>query len=465
MAVRLKVFKIYSGFVDDMKGVFSCIEISIRPGIPTFDVLGLCDSSIKECRGRVKAAIISSGFVMPGGHVTVNISPAYIRKSGTCCDLPIALGLLFVSSQIKLPPDAKIYAEGELSLTGDLRPTPGCAMRLMNIAGKEGDRLTHILLPKGSETPACCAGIRAMCVGSLKEAAEVFSEGTYAPELFSPVFLKETFPDLPDLSCVKGQDKAKRAILIAAAGRHNLILLGSPGCGKTMAARLAAGIMPPMTSKEKSEVYAVNEVSALGEDLVRPFRYIHPGITPGRLIGSSRFKSPGECVLANNGILFADEICEYSPQILDLLRIPLEERRVFIRGDEDRSGIPASFVFIGAGNPCKCGNYFEKGNKCRCSPAVRKKYLGKLSGPFIDRIDLFSEMRSISEEDLGKIASGEMSDEGKRLRELTEKARRMQSDRYGEGGFNGTADGAGECILRAPKAVVDMAVKVASSDG
>ncbi|MBO4637712.1 MAG: ATP-binding protein [Clostridiales bacterium] len=462
MAVRHKVFKIFSGFVDDLEGVLAEIEISVRPGIPTFDVIGLCDSSIKECRGRVRAAVISAGFLMPGGHVTVNISPAYIKKSGTCCDLAVALGLLFVSEQLHAPRDSLIYAEGELSLTGDVRPTPGGSMRLRASCAK---RFDYKLIPGGEEIAAGSACIDAMCVNTLFDAAAIFMEDDYRPQRFDPSMLSEVTPELPDISCVKGQEKAKRAILIAASGRHNLMLLGSPGCGKTMAAKLTSEIMPPLTDKEKCEICAINEIVSVGEEIKRPFRYIYPGITPGRILGSYKFQRPGECIMANNGILFADEICEFKPQLLDLLRIPMENGTVSIDNGEKSSVLKSSFIFIGAGNPCRCGNLFEPGKKCTCSPSVRKRYMSKLSGPFIDRIDLFTEMRAVDPKALSEVARNRADPEGAKMRELTVRASAMQKERFGEGVYNGNAPSVDSDILRAPSDVVDTAVRIATSDG
>ena len=276
--------------------------------------------------------------------------------------------------------------------------------------------------------------------------------------------------DFLDYSEIKGQPKALRSVLIAASGWHNLLLLGSPGCGKSSCGKMIAGLMPPMTTDEASKVLLMR--GALGEedDMTYPQRpsiYIHPGITPSRLTGSAHKLIPGEFSLADQGILFADELCEYKADILDLLRIPLEEHKIRHIKDGVSHEFPADFLFVGAGNPCRCGMLYETDEVCTCTPAVKKRYLGRLSGPLLDRIDLYCEMRKIKGEDLKKITDKQSKDLNRVLREQVQSAWQIQQERYKDLGirFNGRYEGADSDILRAHKEVVDYAADVSQKAG
>lgn len=468
MSSRQKVTKVYSCYGEGIGAVISEIEVSITPGIPTFDVIGLCDSSIRESKWRIKSALVASEFKMPQGHITVSISPAYMRKSGSSFDLPIALGILFASGQLNKQTDTKVYAEGELSLTGTINGTPGSMVRLKAAAKENFD---VVLFPESEIDSAKCNSIKGMTIDDLIRASKIFNQSEYHPENYVVPDFDEKENDI-DFSFLKGQEKAKRALVIAAAGKHSILLLGSPGCGKTTAGRIINSILPPMMTEEMCDVYAladaISDVSSISE-IARPLRTIHPGSTVNQLLGNTRTLLPGEIALANHGVLFADEICEYRNELIDTLRIPLEEHEVKLTKDGNTYSYPASFVFVGAGNPCRCGMLYEPGSKCKCTRQMRKRYLSKLSGPFIDRIDLFTEMRSIGQMDMRDLAGRNTTNETDIVRQKISVAWSMQRERFKELGsiaFNGTISGRNVAeFIRAPEDVVETAITLSQKYG
>ena len=465
MSSRIKVVRIYSCFADGLARVPTELEISLSPGLPTFDVIGLIDSTIRESRGRIRSALISSGFNMPKGHITVSISPSYLHKGGSAFDLPAALGILLVSGQLSVHEEIRIYAEGELTLTGELRGTPGASLRL-----KDTRDYDMAFAPSEETTAASCAMFKGMLAGSLREVADTIRCGNYLSaeyKDFSETSSDEAEP-WQDISCLKGQNKALKAVLIAAAGWHNILLLGSPGCGKTMIGKMIRGLMPPLGVKEAADLYTVYEAMGASDDLpsgIRPYRYIHPGISRTELIGSVGSLRPGEISLADHGILFADEICEFKSEIIDSLRIPMEEKKIAFTKDGRRYVFPSSFLFVGAGNPCRCGMFYEGSGRCRCTPAVRERYMNKLSGPFKDRIDLFTEMRCISAEELRNISTDKTRHLSEEYKEKINSAWQMQAERFNGSGidFNGNCNNADAELFRADKGVIEFAAEVADS--
>ena len=428
----MQVSKVYSCFNDGTGAVLSEIEVSVTPGIPTFSVLGLCDSSIREAQGRLPSALAISGFKMPKGHVTVSISPAYMKKSGSGFDLPIALGILFASSQLPEPLGKRVYAEGELSLSGEIKATPGSVMRLVSI--KDGNFDIRII-PEEERNSAACAGFTGALVTSLSGVRAVFGIEGYHEEILTLDGLVQEEDDAVDISLLKGQEKAKRAIVLSAAGFHNILLVGSPGSGKTMAGRMLKGLLPPLYPEEISEVYALTEAvegEGTGPKQSRPFRYAGPSISVTGLLGSTVNLAPGELALANHGVLLADELCEYKTEVIEALRQPLEDREIRLTKSGKTFVYPANYIFAGTANPCKCGQYLEPGRRCRCTPGARKRYMSKLSGPLLDRIDIVSEMTSISGADMATICENRLSDETVRLRDVIAECWERQHDRYRE---------------------------------
>lgn len=466
MGSRVRLAKVYTGYAEGLTGKIYEIEVAISPGIPYFDVIGKCDPSIKESGSRIKSALISSGFDYPKGHITVSVSPAYVKKSGSSFDLPIAVCILIASGQLIVEQGKTLYAEGELSLNGQIKGTPGASIRLS--AARTYD---YCLVPQDEAGKLIYPLTDLMYLSHLKGMSDSLIDVWYTPQNAVTGLCSPKLPeDFLDYSEIKGQPKALRSVLIAVSGWHNLLLLGSPGCGKSSCGKMIAGLMPPMTTDEASKVLLMR--GALGEedDMTYPQRpsiYIHPGITPSRLTGSAHKLIPGEFSLADQGILFADELCEYKADILDLLRIPLEEHKIRHIKDGVSHEFPADFLFVGAGNPCRCGMLYETDEVCTCTPAVKKRYLGRLSGPLLDRIDLYCEMRKIKGEDLKKITDKQSKDLNRVLREQVQSAWQIQQERYKDLGirFNGRYEGADSDILRAHKEVVDYAADVSQKAG
>lgn len=467
MSYKNKVVRLKSCFSEGMVATCVDIDVTITPGIPTFDVIGLCDSSIRESKWRIRSAINSSGLKMPQGHITISISPAYMHKSGTAFDLPMAIGILIASNQISIRSGIEIYAEGELSLTGEIKQTPGAMIRLREASLGKYD---YVIFPEEENRYAEIIGIKGIAFANLGILIRAFKENSVSTMTYASGELVESPCDELDFSLLKGQEKAKRSLLLAAAGKHNILLLGSPGCGKTMAGRLISSILPVMTNDELTDVFCLLNCCSGEENLGsvgRPFRHIVPTTSVVSLLGSSRTMLPGEIAKANHGVLFADEICEYKNEVLDALRVPLESREVRLTKDGVTYVYPSSFIFVGAGNPCKCGMLFEEGSKCRCTRQMRNRYMSKLSGPLLDRIDLFAEMRSISKKDMA--AFGESNNENLALRAKVNSAWQRQRERYGCIGnhlFNGTINtDAGMELMRASKEVINEASRISEQHG
>lgn len=437
MASKPNVVTVFSCFASGTDSTVSLIEVSISPGIPTFSVIGLCDSSIREAQGRLRSAFKSSGFVMPKGHITVGISPAYIHKTGSCFDLPMALGILFASGQLYLPPDARIYAEGELTLSGEIKGTPGSCIRLKTVRNID---FNYKIIPSSEEMSAGLAGFSGQGISRLSDLVALFDGNGYVESGFD-IEAAKSGRDIIDISMLKGQEKTKRALLISAAGFHNILLMGSQGSGKTMAGKILSGLLPDLSNEELSDVYSLKELvdGATAEiSSERPVRIVGPGITVGKLLGNSVSLTPGELALANHGILFADELPLYRTEVIDFLRKPLEERRVNMQRRGVRYSFDCNSIFLGTGNPCKCGLLYEKGGKCKCTSNDIRRYLSKISGPFLERIDIMSEMRTISGSDMAGIYKDEHKEESVEYKRRVESCWQMAHERYGGSYLNGT---------------------------
>lgn len=414
------------------------VEVDIAGGLPGFAMVGLPESTVKEARVRVQAAIENSGFAFPEGRITVNLAPAHIRKEGTGFDLPIALGILAAAGQIPELGLQSALVSGELSLGGQIKPVRG-ALAMAELAQRLGKKI--LLVPKENAAEAAAiANITVRSAENFKDAAEFFSCGdeSLAPLAHCapcPPFVFEM-----DMADVRGQKLAKRALEIAAAGGHNLLMIGGPGSGKTMMAQRLPSILPPMELKEALETTRIHSVIGLtvgaGITRIRPFRAPHHTVSCAGLIGGGHgIPKPGEISAATNGVLFLDELPEFPKLVLESMRQPLESGEVVISRANGSVSYPCRPMFIAAMNPCPCGNYGCPRRVCRCSSHEVSRYRSRISGPLLDRIDIHIEVPP-ADLKLLQIDNGEES--SAEIRERVIKARNMQHERLGTGFHNAT---------------------------
>jgi len=368
------------------------VQVDVSSGLPSFEIVGLPSASVREARDRVRSAIKNSGFQFPLGRVTVNLAPADLPKGGTLFDLPIAMGILLASGQLSAPPaQRRAVLVGELSLDGSVRAVWGA----LCVAASLGGSSDVLIVPRGNRQEVeVVAGVNVVAVSTLREAAEALARGFESVEVTAGVPAPEEPEAVDPWAEVRGQEVAKRALEIAIAGGHHVMLSGPPGAGKTLLARQAAKLAPPLSPEEIVEVSKIYSVAGLLSEArpyvrERPFRSPHHTVTAPALLGGGATPRPGEVSLAHRGFLFLDEFGEFERSVIESLREPLEEGMITIARLQGRSTFPARFTLIAALNPCPCGYLHDRERPCTCRPSEIDRYRRKLSGPILDRIDLF----------------------------------------------------------------------------
>lgn len=425
--------KINTAMIGGINGVKVIVECDIRNGMPMFNMIGGLASEVREAKDRVITAMINMGFEFPIKKITVNLAPAHLHKRGNYFDLPIAIAILGCMEEIRLDNLNETLIIGELGLNGKLRKSNG-VLSIADMAYNEGFK--RIILPKINAKEAAVTGkLDIIGVDDLREAVDFINDKKMIePTIFdiNDYIEKTGVNDFEDFQDVSGQDTVKRAVEIAASGRHNLLMIGSPGSGKSMISKRIPGVLPALSIKESIEISKIYSVCGMIEEdrpliLKRPFRAPHHTVSAQAMAGGGRFPMPGEVSLSHNGVLFLDEFPEFQSRTLEILRQPMEDKKISISRALGKYTYPANFQLIAAMNPCPCG-YFPDRNRCNCNENDVNKYLNKISGPMLDRIDICVEAKKIGIDDLNKKDVSEESsiDISKRVA----KVHKIQKERF-----------------------------------